>query len=293
MRAGRPEDLPAVLELMQADVRAGRIDSVPGEALLQRILTGFDWGARSRMVEGRDGLDGAVLVAGRSTPEGFVSRVTVAATTAGLRLDLVKWGIDLSKASGAIAAQTWVGRGHGGDLAKLGAEMVRPWWRMDMDISGRLAKPVPVPGYELRDGTAVAAGGWSEVHNRSFADHWRFSPHQEAELVTGRTPQLLLMATTPDGSPAALTLAELETYVGDARPQPVGLVASVGTIPEHRRKGLASWLVAEALARLKAEGVRCASLYVDGWNHTRAFDAYSKLGFALAFESEVWEANLR
>jgi ribosomal protein S18 acetylase RimI-like enzyme len=293
MRAGRPDDLPAVLQLMQADVRAGRIDSAPGEALLQRILNGFDWGARSRMVEGRDGLDGAVLVAGRSTPEGFVTRVTVAARTAGLRHDLVKWGIDLSKASGAIAAQTWVGRGHGDGLAKLGAEMVRPWWRMDMDISGRLAKPVAVPGYELRDGTAVAAGVWSAVHNRSFADHWRFSPHQETELVTGRPPQLLLMAATRDGSPAALTLAELETYVGDARPQPVGLVASVGAIPEHRRRGLASWLVAEALVRLKAEGVRCASLYVDGWNQTRAFDAYRKLGFALAFESEVWEANLR
>ena len=53
------------------------------------------------------------------------------------------------------------------------------------------------------------------------------------------------------------------------------------------------WLVAEALRRLHDEGARSASLYVDGWNHTRAFDAYNKIGFALAFESEVWEANLR
>jgi ribosomal protein S18 acetylase RimI-like enzyme len=293
VRPGREEDLRAVLELMRADVRAGRIDSTPGESLLQRILTGFDWSARSRMVEGQTGLDGAVLVAGRSTPEGFVTRVTATATKADLRLDLVKWGFDLSRASGAVAAQVWVGRGHSDGLAELGAEFVRPWWRMDMDISGPLPKAVPVPGYELRDGASVAAGAWSQIHNRSFADHWRFSLHQEAELVTGGRPQLWLMATTRDGSQAALTLAELETYIGDVRPQPVGVVSSVGTVPEHRRKGLATWLVAEVLNRLKAEGVRYASLYVDGWNHTRAFDAYRKLGFELAFESEVWEAALQ
>jgi hypothetical protein len=30
---------------------------------------------------------------------------------------------------------------------------------------------------------------------------------------------------------------------------------------------------------------------VDGWNHTRAYDVYSKLGFEVAFEAEVWEAT--
>jgi len=293
VRPGRADDLPAFLELMHAEVRAGRLDCVPGEALLQRMLAGFDWGARSRVVEGAHGLEGAVLVAGRSTPGGIVTQVSAAALNTDLRRDLVRWGFDLSKASGAVAAQVWCGRGHGDGVGELGAELVRPWWRMDLDLSGRLPNATPVPGYELRDGTRVASGGWSDVHNRSFADHWRFSPRQEVELVTGRPPRLSLMAATLDGAPAAIALAHLESYVEDPRPQPVGIVSSVGTIPEHRRKGLATWLVAELLRRLHGEGARSASLYVDGWNHTRAFDAYSKLGFALAFESEVWEANLR
>jgi ribosomal protein S18 acetylase RimI-like enzyme len=50
--------------------------------------------------------------------------------------------------------------------------------------------------------------------------------------------------------------------------------------------------VAELLNRLREEGARSASLYVDGWNHTRAFEVYRKLGFQLAFESEIWEADL-
>lgn len=70
-------------------------------------------------------------------------------------------------------------------------------------------------------------------------------------------------------------------------------MSSVGTLTEHRRRGLATWLVAEALLRLHRAGARHASLYVDGRSPMRAFDAYSKLGFELAFETEVWEAKFR
>ena len=290
MRPGRTEDLPAVLELWHAEVRAGRQDCVPGESHLGRLLAGFDWGARSRMVDGGRALEGAVLVAGRPTPQGTVTQVSVACERPEMRQEMLRWGFGLSKAAGAVAAQVWCGRGHTDRLAELGAEFVRPWWRMDMSLEGSLPEPVPVPGYQLRDGTQVAPGGWSDLHNRSFADHWRFSPRLEVELVTGWPPHLSLMAITQDGTPAAVTLAHIESYTEDARAQPVGLVSSVGTIPEHRRRGLATWLVAEALRRLCREGARSCSLYVDGWNHTRAFEAYAKLGFGLSFQSEVWEA---
>src|ERR1700730_7502047 len=124
---------------------------------------------------------------------------------------------------------------------------------------------------------------------RSFAG---LAPaRREAELRSGSPPQLSLMAPAPDGSLAAVALGQVEAYLDDPRSQPVGVLSSVGTVPEHRRKGLASWLVAEELRLLRDGGARSASLYVDGWNHTRAFDAYRKLGFELAFESEVWEAT--
>ena len=110
--------------------------------------------------------------------------------------------------------------------------------------------------------------------------------------MAGKSPRLCLMALDASTrQPAAVTLSQVETYADDSRPQPVGLISSVGTVREHRRRGLARWLVAESLVRLREAGARHASLYVDGWNETRAFDAYTKLGFALAFESEVWEAT--
>jgi len=291
VRPGRPDDLPGVMALLQAEVRAGRLDCVPGPAYLHWMLAGFDWSSRSRVVDGELGLEGAVLVAGRSAPSGIVTQVSVACDRAALRHDLLRWGLNLSKAAGAVAAQMWCGRGHSEGMVELGAEFVRPWWRMDVNLADPTA-PLPVRGYKLRDGSQTAGCSWSDLHNRSFADHWRFSPRSEAELASGRSPNLSLMAVTEGGSPAALALAQVESYLEDARPQPVGLVSSVGTVPEHRRQGLAMWLVAELVNRLRMEGARSASLYVDGWNHTRAFDLYRKLGFELAFESEVWEAVL-
>jgi ribosomal protein S18 acetylase RimI-like enzyme len=100
-----------------------------------------------------------------------------------------------------------------------------------------------------------------------------------------------MAVTAAEWSPAAITHGQVETYVDDPRPQPVGLVSAVGTAPEHRRRGLATWLVAEVLSRLRDSGAQHGSLYVDGWSGTRAYDAYRKLGFEVAFEAEVWEAT--
>jgi ribosomal protein S18 acetylase RimI-like enzyme len=295
MRAGRAEDLTALVELWRSEVRAGRRDSAPREVELQGLLAHFDWDSRSRLVEdGASGLAGAVVVTSRPTSEGTLARVDPAVGQDSPRVmrELVHWGLQLSRAAGAVVAQVWVGPGHGDVLRSLGLEMVRPWWRMDRSLGGDLPPPVPVDGYELLDGSRVAQGAWGAMHNRSFADHWRFSPRTEEELMIGRPPPLRLMAVTADGGdPAAVTLCHVETYIEDTRPQPVGLVSSVGTLPEHRRRGLATWLVAESLLRLRSAGARHASLYVDGLNQTRAFDAYRKLGFELAFEAEVWEAT--
>ncbi len=263
------------------------------------MLAQFDWGARSRMADdGAGALAGAVVVSSRPSPEGIVARVDPAVAFRGdqslVMRDLVHWGLQLSRAAGAAAAQVWVGPGQGGLLQGLGLEMARPWWRMDRTLDGVLPAPVIITGYRILDGAAVTKGSWAPMHNRSFSDHWRFSPRTEEELIAGKPHELCLMAVAPvSGEPAAVTLCQLETYVEDARPQPVGLVSSVGTVPEHRRRGLATWLVAESLYRLRNAGARCASLYVDGLNETRAFDAYRKLGFEVAFETEVWEATFR
>jgi len=138
----------------------------------------------------------------------------------------------------------------------------------------------------------VPPGSWEEMFNRTFADHWRFAPRGEGEIIGDRAPGLCLMAITrARRSPAGITIGEIESYDGDPRPQPVGLISSVGTLPEHRRRGIATWLVAEVLARLRTAGARSASLYVDAMSPVMAYDVYRKMGFQVAREAEVWEAT--
>jgi ribosomal protein S18 acetylase RimI-like enzyme len=298
VRPGRPADLPALAELWSTEVGEGRRDSIPALLELERLLAHFDWEAQSRLIEDAgSGVSGAVLVTSRTTPEGTFARIDPAAAgkqPAHAMRDLVSWGLGLSRAAGAGTAQVWVGPGQANVLRACGLEKVRPWWRMDRSLSTEPPSPVVVAGYALLDGLQVARGVWAEMHNRSFADHWRFSPRSEDELMAGKQPGLCLMAVVAGSQePVALTLCQVETYTNDPRPQPVGLISSVGTVPEHRRHGLAGWLVAEGLHRLRKAGARHASLYVDGKSQFRAFDAYAKLGFDLAFETEVWEATFR
>ncbi len=298
MRPGRATDLPALAELWSTEVREGRRDSAPRLVELQHLLAHFDWEARSRLVEGAgDGLAGAVLVTSRTAPEGTFARIDVAAAgkeSARVTRELARWGLQLSRAAGAASAQVWIGPGQQDVLRACGLDMVRPWWRMDRSLSGELPPRRSVAGYELLDGSQLHRGVWAEMHNRSFADHWRFSPRTEDELMKGKLPDLCLMAVTTDSRvPAALTLCHVETYRDDTRPQPVGLISSVGTLPEHRRHGLANWLVSESIHRLRNARARHASLYVDGRSEFRAHEAYRKLGFDLAFETEVWEATFQ
>jgi ribosomal protein S18 acetylase RimI-like enzyme len=283
-----------VLELWGNDVREGRRDSVPGEDHLRRLLAGFRWDVQSRILE-RSGsrIEGAVLVFRGAGQLGTVATVDASADRPEQVEDLTRWGLGLSRAAGAIAAQVWRGRRHTGGLDRLDMALIRPWWRMDRSLGGGPVEPSPVAGYVLRDANEVPSGWWAELHNGTFADHWRYSPRTEDELMAKRPPDLSLMAMASGGSPVALTLSQIEVYGDDPRPQPVGIISSVGTLPDHRRRGLATWLVAEILLRLHRGGARSASLYVDGRSPVRAFDLYRNLGFELAFETEVWEATFR
>ena len=292
MRPGRLEDLPAMVRLWEHEVLARRRDSAPHGRFMQRILSGFDWEACSRIEDGDGGMRGVVLVMRRQSGDRTLARVEAAVMTGDddeLLRTLIDWGLGLSRAAGARVAQVWRARGTADWLAEAGMQPVRPWWRMDRSLDTQLP-PVPiVEGYRLLESSGVPSGAWVNTFNQSFADHWRHTDRTELQL--GRWPDLELMVADSSGRPAALTLCEIVNYEVDLRRQPVGLVGSVGTLPGHRRRGLARWLVTESLVRLKGAGAVTASLYVDGENEHRAADLYLELGFEVTFDTTVWEAT--
>lgn len=285
------EDLPQLMELWRAEVALGRQDIVVPEDRLRRMLGRFDWDVGSRVVERSGRLVGSVLVVARPSPEGVLANV-YAAGEGDSYLAMVGWGVAFSKAAGAAIVQVFVGKGLGADLESTGLQLVRPWLRMDRDLSDGLPEVRTVEGYELADASTAKRGSWTDLFNRTFADHWRFAPRAEEEIVGDKPPELCLMArSAASGMPVAISLGELALSEADPRPQPIGLISSVGTLPGHRRRGLAKWLVAELLTRLQAAGARRASLYVDGLNPTHADEAYRQLGFEVTYEAEVWEAT--
>jgi ribosomal protein S18 acetylase RimI-like enzyme len=291
LRPGRVQDLPGLRTLWAHEVLNRGRDCVPSEAMITRMMGSFDWAARSRVIEDGSGPRAAVMVLEHSAGSRSMVRVETAARDEGDRLRLMKWGLGLSRAAGAALAQVWRPRGQHRGLAELGLKLVRPFWRMDRR-SLEEVPPAPIPaGYRLAAGAdrreAVV------VFNRSFAEHWRFQALDPDDLSPGSRPrELELMAVTDEGSPAAVVWCEVATHDPDLRRQPVGVVEVVGTLPEHRRRGLAYSLTAAALRRLRGRGAASASLYVDGLNPTRAYDVYNRLGFRVAYQYDVFELEL-
>ena len=279
--------------LWQREVVTGLRDALPPERMMQRVLAGFEWEACSRVVESAKAVEGVVLVIRRAADDMTIARIEAAAAEdadPALMPSMVGWGLGLARAAGAQLAQVWRAAGTSGWLRDLGLEPVRPWLRMDRSLAVALPSVEPVAGYRLLDPDAIPPGVWGDVFNHSFADHWRFVPRADEQLRSG-PPELSLMAADSAGNPVAITLCEVEEHQVDLRPQPVGIVGSVGTLPAHRRRGLARWLVSEGLVRLRAAGAATASLYVDGKNQNRAADLYTNLGFGVTFDTTVWEAT--
>jgi ribosomal protein S18 acetylase RimI-like enzyme len=283
--------VPALRALWADEVRRRGRDCIPSDAVVKRLMAGFDWGARSRVIVGKAGMRAAALVLDQPGRSGSVARLETAAQDEADRLRLIRWGIGLSRAVGARVVQVWRPMGAGRALSELGLALVRPFWRMDR--AGLEDVPeVPLPaGYRLSPD--VDRHTAALVFNRSFAEHWRFQPLDPDNLPPVDRPQdLNLLAVSRDGRPAAVVWGDLEVHDPDSRPQPVGVVEVVGTLPEHRRRGLALALTAEVVRRLARHGARCASLYVDGLNPNRAYDMYRRLGFVPAYQYEVFEASL-
>jgi ribosomal protein S18 acetylase RimI-like enzyme len=291
LRAGRLQDLPGLRALWAHELLNRGRDCVPSESMIARMMGGFDWSARSRVIQDSSGLRAAVLVQENTSRGVPVARVETAARDEEDRLRLIRWGVGLSRATGATLTQVWRPKGQHRGLAELGLTLARPFWRMDRrDLQEVPDAPLPA-GYRLA-GT-VDRRDSAVVYNRAFAEHWRFQSLDPDDLPPAARPrELELMALTPEGAPAAVVWCVVDTYDPDRRPQPVGVVEVVGTLPEHRRQGLAFGLTAEAMRRLRGHGAASASLYVDGLNPTRAYDVYGRLGFSVAFQYDVFELEL-
>jgi ribosomal protein S18 acetylase RimI-like enzyme len=163
--------------------------------------------------------------------------------------------------------------------------------RRFLEVARPTASPVPeLPapaGVELVPWRAALDEPARQCHVEAFADHWGSEPRtaeEWAQWYTGHRcfrPDLSVLAVDPSsGEVASLVLCA--AYPQDWATLPVeAWVNTVGTRRAWRGKGVARWLLADALRRIAAAdtGFERAVLGVDAENPTGALRLYRDLGF--------------
>jgi ribosomal protein S18 acetylase RimI-like enzyme len=125
------------------------------------------------------------------------------------------------------------------------------------------------------------------AHMAAFADHWAFQPRPQpewrsrVESVNFR-PALSLLAVDASDEVAGYLLTN--GFQDPARMT----MAVIGTRRAWRRRGVASALIARALAAYRAAGVSTAELGVDSANPTGALGVYERMGFARGLSSTTY-----
>jgi mycothiol synthase len=150
---------------------------------------------------------------------------------------------------------------------------------------------VPLTGFENPKGVEVV--GWAPEHseearqirNDAFRDHWGSTETTQAgwdHIMTAAAfrPQFSYLAFSGVEAVGLVLSQEYESYPGE-----VGrdlYIALVGTRRSHRKRGIASFLIASALQAAAVAGFTTASLDVDADSPTGALGVYEKLGFRVA-----------
>jgi mycothiol synthase len=163
------------------------------------------------------------------------------------------------------------------------------------------ARPVP-DGYQVRPYDRSVDDAVREAHNAAFLDHPGFTPLSEARWRQSVTesrnfrPDVSFVATT-DGSADVVAYVQTAEFEADfaATGRREAYVAKVGTLREHRGRGLAGALLGHALQAYREAGYDESALAVDSQNPTGALGVYRRVGFTVEsrFTNYVLRVGIR
>ena len=171
---------------------------------------------------------------------------------------------------------------------RMGLDPVRTFLEIARPVFEPLTD-VPAPaGLELVPWSSALDEAARHAHMEAFEDHWGSEPRTREEWTQwytghrGFRPDLSVLAVDQaTGEVASLVLCA--AYPQDWVTVPVeAWVNTVGTRRAWRGKGVATWLITDALRKVAAadDGFERAILGVDAENPTGALRVYRRLGFS-------------
>lgn len=175
-----------------------------------------------------------------------------------------------------------------GVLTAVGMRPGRSMLLMRTPLTGRLPVPPLPAGYQVRGYEDPLGEPLRQAHNRAFGGHHPgFTPWDEdvwRQWVTGSRSfrgEVTFVAVT-DGEIAGYVVTHEQQGHAAATGRREAHLARVGTLPDHRGRGLARALLGHTLRACAAAGYDEASLHVDAENPTGAVGLYRRAGFTPA-----------
>ena len=197
-----------------------------------------------------------------------------------------------------IRAETVSTNEGAGDLLREAGFVPR---RFKMLMHADLTVPLPpapeVPaGYTLSTWEGADHREVRAAHNRAFIGfHYGFTPWDEqmwrqwVQDSAALRPAMSLLLRDQDGAIAAYVQTSEYDGVTEATGVREAFVAKVGTVPEHRRRGLAGLLLSVALGRYVEAGYAASTLDVDAENPTGALGIYERAGYRERLRFALYE----
>jgi mycothiol synthase len=177
--------------------------------------------------------------------------------------------------------------GHVALTEKLGYGADRYFYELEVALGESLAQ-APIPsGYEIVPFSAARDEEVRLVCNAAFARHWgsvERSPQEWAASFTDSprfVPEVSFLALF-QGAVVGFVLARHYPVVEELTGVRELWIGDVGTLEEHRGRGVAAALLSWTLAQGGEKGYQRAGLSVDTANSTSALGVYERAGFEVA-----------
>ena len=168
-----------------------------------------------------------------------------------------------------------------------GFELIRFFWRMEIDLDHEPPAAEPPAGFVIR---AYEPGADDKalhtMHQEAFAEHWEFTPQALEAWLDWRT-------TRGDYVPELWQLAVHEDEIAGAAlgfgGHGLGWILDLAVGPRWRRRGLGLALLRAAFRALNVQGFPRIGLEVDAENETGATRLYERAGMRITRRYATFE----